>query len=554
MVKRFYFNHVGLEPGAGAQALLHREEGEADTCEVLTTAGELPIAELKLGQSTPSFRGTKLCRLDLSELPAGRYALRYQGELSPPFHVEKELLLKRTLSSVLGYFREQRCEDPWNTQDHTVPFFGNREGTVDVHGGWYDASGDLSKYMSHLSYANYMNPQQTPLVVWGLLEHLERRAGRHAPGLEARLRDEARHGADFLERMQDDAGYFYMTVFDQWSKGLDRRLICAFKTQKGEMLEGYQCGYRQGGGVAIAALARAGRVLGQDSFITYAKKGFRHLEEHGLKYLDDGQENIIDDYCALLAATELQAAAPDPEFLAAAERRAGNLVARLQTSNGPAPGWLRADDGERPFYHAADAGLPVIALLRFAEVCHQNVTEIIEATEQMMRFELAVTAEQENAFGYARQFIQDASGNRRSSFFIPHQNETEYWWQGENARLSSLAAAAARVAHLTSDTVLKEDLLKYAHSQLDWICGKNPFDSCMVHGFGRNNGNYMDKWPNVLGGICNGITAGFDDESDVDFGRTDLDGDHGWRWHEQWLPHAAWFVIALSELHPSSAA
>jgi len=25
---------------------------------------------------------------------------------------------------------------------------------VDVHGGWYDASGDRSKYLSHLSYAN----------------------------------------------------------------------------------------------------------------------------------------------------------------------------------------------------------------------------------------------------------------------------------------------------------------------------------------------------------------------------------------------------------------
>ena len=31
-------------------------------------------------------------------------------------------------------------------------------------------------------------------------------------------------------------------------------------------------------------------------------------EAHNLEYLDDGQENIIDDYCALLAASELYAA------------------------------------------------------------------------------------------------------------------------------------------------------------------------------------------------------------------------------------------------------
>jgi hypothetical protein len=71
----------------------------------------------------------------------------------------------------------------------------------------------------------------------------------------------------------------------------------------------------------------------------------------------------------------------------------------------------------------------------------------------------------------------------------------------------------------------------------------------MVQGFGRNNKNYMDKWPNVVGGICNGITSRFEDEQDVDFGRDDIQGDHGWRWFEQWLPHATWYLIALAELN-----
>src|SRR5690606_24968807 len=123
----------------------------------------------------------------------------------------------------------------------------NREETVDVHGGWHDASGDVSKYLSHLSYANFMNPQQTPLVVWGLLEHFETRRTNHAPGVAERLLDEARHGAEFLCRMQDPEGYFYMTVFDQWKKALDRRVIAAFRTQAGDLLEGYQAGMRQGG-------------------------------------------------------------------------------------------------------------------------------------------------------------------------------------------------------------------------------------------------------------------------------------------------------------------
>src|SRR5690606_25390763 len=157
-----------------------------------------------------------------------------------------------------------------------------------------------------------------------------------------------------------------------------------------------------------------------------------------------------------------------------------------------------------------------------SEVDPDNLARYGAAAESILRFELAVTGETANPFGYARQYTQDIQGRRQTAFFIPHENETGYWWQGENARLASLAAAAAMVAHRTTDAGFKTKLLQYAFDQLDWICGKNPFDACMVHGFGRNNGNYMDKWPNVTGGICNGITSGMEDETDIDFGRTDV--------------------------------
>src|SRR5690606_21208891 len=98
----------------------------------------------------------------------------------------------------------------------------------------------------------------------------ERRAQSHSPGTAERLLDEARHGADFLVRMQDKAGYFYTTVFDQWKKALDKRVIAAFKTQQGELLEGYQAGMRQGAGATIGALARAGRVLKEKRYIECA--------------------------------------------------------------------------------------------------------------------------------------------------------------------------------------------------------------------------------------------------------------------------------------------
>ena len=138
-----------------------------------------------------------------------------------------------------------------------------------MHGGWFDAAGDTSKYLSHLAYTNFMTPQQTPLVVWALLETGVLLRGDASPrlrGLEWRLYDEALHGADFLVRMQDPAGYFYMTVFDRWTKDVKQREISAYATQEGHKLSDYQAGFREGGGMAIAALARAATLARSGEF------------------------------------------------------------------------------------------------------------------------------------------------------------------------------------------------------------------------------------------------------------------------------------------------
>src|SRR4029079_8578335 len=159
---------------------------------------------------------------------------------------------------------------------------------------------------------------QTPIVVYNLLAAADL-LGEADGALATLMRKEAAYGGDFLVRMQDPEGYFYMTLFDRWSKKLEERQICAFMTQKGERLEGYQAGYRQGGGAAIAALARLAATPAQGEYdaaryLAAAQKGFAHLEAHNLEYLDDGRENIIDDYCALMAATELFAATAEAAY------------------------------------------------------------------------------------------------------------------------------------------------------------------------------------------------------------------------------------------------
>ena len=49
------------------------------------------------------------------------------------------------------------------------------------------------------------------------------------------------------------------------------------------------------------------------------------------------------------------------------------------------------------------------------------------------------------------------------------------------------------------------------------------------------------------GGVCNGITSGFDDEDDIDFKTAEVATmANSWRWTEQWMPHGAWLFLALA--------
>lgn len=187
------------------------------------------------------------------------------------------MLLKHTLSDVLHYFKSQRCGGRFDKQDHNVPLLGT-DTTADVHGGWYDASGDVSKYLSHLSYSNYLNPQQTPMVVWNMLRSLEITANNEQVPLntKVRLAEEALYGADFLVRMQNEQGFFYITVFDKWSKDIKQREICVFATQEGHKTDDFQAGFRQGGGVSIAALAAAAR---QDECGEYTQEQYLQAAE-----------------------------------------------------------------------------------------------------------------------------------------------------------------------------------------------------------------------------------------------------------------------------------
>jgi hypothetical protein len=513
----------------------------------------------------------------------GAYRLEAQtpaGQISTcVFSIDTNLLERETLSNVIFYFKGQRSSGDIDQADRHLRL-PDGSGFVDLHGGWYDATGDYGIHLSHQNPTSYFNPQQVPLVAWTLLQSygvLSRRGDDDFSEYKRRLLDEGLYGADFLVRLKRPGGSFLQTISAPGKEKLAKdRVIgnpntrtqikknASDSTEHTGAVEGshaYEASYRSGGGMSIAALALASTMpadgeVSRAIYLKTAEDAFAFLDKHNIELLNDGKENILDDYCALMAATYLYRASHQAVYLAAADKRATHLMDRLVT-NGDHAGYWRADDGSRPFFHPSDAGLPIVSLLEYEPIAAPLQQEKVrKAVARSLRFELEMTGEVNNPFGYARQLVRMGNGTVRTAFFFPHDTEAAPWWQGENARLASLAAAARMAMPLfNSDPVFQKELQQFAWNQLHWILGRNPFDASMLMGSGHANAPYMFfrsyKYTSAPGAIINGITAARDDEDGIAFneGFAVTGQDEDWRWTEEWLPHAAWYLFAVSLSH-----
>ncbi|EJG0620876.1 glycoside hydrolase family 9 protein [Vibrio parahaemolyticus] len=555
-------NHIGYERLGPKKAIIQTEQPHLSsyTAQLICATSEQTVATFAVEEQgkVANWHQSYFYLIDFSSFTdSGDYFLQVEDSRSSYFTVGEHILLNQTLSDVIHYFKSQRCGGVFDQQDRQVPVL-NANQTVDVHGGWYDASGDVSKYLSHLSYANYLNPQQTPMVVWNILKGLSLLEGSEdiAAFTRTRLIEEALFGADFLVRMQNEKGFFYMTVFDKWSKDTAQREICAYETQLGHKFDDYQAGFRQGGGVAIAALAAASRLgvhgeYDQQKYRNAAENGYWHLKEHNTQYLNDGEENIIDEYCALLASVELFKATKETRYLEESRLWAQRLVARQMSDEQIQHFWSANQDGSRPYFHAAEAGLPGIALCEYLAIEDDSVqTESVKCiVNRACEFEIKISNKVTNPFGYPRQYVKGVNESKRDAFFVAHNNESGYWWQGENARLGSLATMAYLAQPHIASQEIQQQLSVFAQDALNWIVGLNPYDMCMLDGHGRNNPDYLPQYGffNAKGGVCNGITGGFEDEEDIAFNPPAQKDDmlQNWRWGEQWIPHGAWYLLAI---------
>jgi hypothetical protein len=474
------------------------------------------------------------------------------GARSWPFRIETNLLERFTLSWVAHYFKDSRSDGQYDKADRNLT-----DGTtkVDAHGGWYDAAADWGKHFTQLSQHSYFNTLSIPLTAWVLLaarDDLVRRNDKNFIALTTWLLDEGLFGADYLVRTHVAGKSFYSGVSQPEDDFLDVDPTL-------RKLNTHLVNYREGGGLAIAALARASTYpvtgeYGKADYLKAAQEAFTFLQANNGGMTNDKKENIQDDYNALLAAVELVKATKDTQYQKAADDRAANLMARLTPK-----GYWRADDVDRPFFHPSDAGLPVVSLLSYADIAPDKAA-VLAVVRRSLEYELAVTTEVANPFGYARQLVQGKDGARFTGFFMPQDllgRADDVWWQGENARIASLASAAQHAAPYF-DAAFAKKLHAYALDQLNWILGVNPFATCMMEGPGRSVPLYLEygndspqgswRWLRSAGGIVNGVTGRNPNGSGIqwDPGTVPSGPNTDWRWLEQWLPHSTWYLHAVT--------
>lgn len=553
-------NQVALERTGPKRAIVE-STGPAQAGRYSVLAGGRVVARGEL-KALPAFsawgEGRRYFEVDFSALQApGVYrveaTLGGRRALSAPVRVLDRALFTTIADKTLDYFHRSRHT---GDGDRHIRIYGT-ERFVDVRGGWKDAGGDTGKYLSHLGYANFFNPQQASMAAWVLAytAHTSADLYRRA-GLLKRAEDEAFWGADYLHRILDAEGYFYTTVFDKWGGEGAERMVVGYEGEEGTYTPLYRSAYRAGAGMAIAALARASLLAAQSgrhgefsgaTYLADAVRAFDHLQRFNAQYTANGVENIIDDYTALMAAVELFHATQDARFLDAARMRADSLMQRQAADGG-----FISDGSSRPYYHAVEAGLPALSLGWYAgietdEARHGRAGAAIRSA---LQHEVDITQRVSNPYGYARQRFQLARGGKAGGdviegFFMPHANETGYWWQGESARLASLGTAMV-VAGGRVASNLPPEWAGYAQAQLDWTLGRNPYGISMLYGFGRRNPPAVPSSAGDMfaGGVSNGITGavGSDTGEGIAFG-PGPDAEQ-WRWVEQWLPHSAWLLLA----------
>ncbi|HUB88430.1 MAG TPA: glycoside hydrolase family 9 protein, partial [Dyella sp.] len=148
-------NQVGYDLGAAKVALISADAAQAPY--------DFEIVDVDTGK--PAFSGQAkdagqvakwgdqhYWRVDFSALKTpGRYYVELNSHggciRSDEFLIQDDVLERNTLSNVIYYFKGQRASGEMDKADRHLPHPDGQPGTLDIHGGWYDATGDYGIHL-----------------------------------------------------------------------------------------------------------------------------------------------------------------------------------------------------------------------------------------------------------------------------------------------------------------------------------------------------------------------------------------------------------------------
>lgn len=583
---RIYVNQIGYRPEDVKTAVLNTERKlDLGKFSLVDNSSGQVVYEDTIEYAGEIARWNKgfFYKIDFTPfIREGRFYLKAGDAVSFPFEVRACILDFEMMMNNVYYFRSQRDVGEWEAQDKNVMFQDQRPERIDASGGWFDATGDYGIHLSHLTHSKYYTPQQTSLSAYvfykanDIAKKWYERQQEGSTGVPqeffGHILTEGTYGADHLMRRAAPSGSFYRSI----RRGMrefgpkDRTRHIGYELRRSSAQFGnaftageetvtqefYEVAFRMGGGFAIAALAIAARhpypsqQFTCDEYLNTAIRSYDYLLKNNERYANDGRWNLVDRYSALTAATEIYLTTNEPVRYKMAEDMMEQLIRHAVPAGEDMVRWNVDED--LPYYHAAEAGLPVVSLMTFfeADPASEAGKKALKTAEMAMRYETHITDDTTNPFGYPRYTWKNPEGKLQNRFFFPHETTVSPWWQGENARLGSLSVAALYVADYTGDKKLEKRLRLYAQQCIDWIVGLNPFDVCMVHGFGHKNARYFAGGIYRLqcpAGIANGITSHSEDEEGIEFIYDMGQGqEDNWRWGEQWIPHNSWYLYALA--------
>ena len=464
---RVFANHIGFDKTDDKTAVLELEKEAAElTAWLEADDGERYDVSVSGPERIPDWSEGCYYVLDFSDVRReGTYRIAgnadgkaFRSEIIP---ITGYFLNLRMVNASRAYLKGERSSGEWLKADRNVPFKGVGEGTLDLHGGWYDATGDFGIHLTQLSHTAVFNPMQSLLpsyVCFDLVGRMEREELQDCRILKKELLDEAYWGADYAMRLHREGGGFIRSVDrgEAFSEEQHRTIDYEYfrfsgheedRSYLAETIEEkhYETCMRSGSGLAVAVLAQASRYRGASGeyscgrYLAAAEEAFQYMTEHNEQYSSDGTWNFLDWYCALAAAEELYEATKSQDYLEACRRFFGELErSAIAMEDGI---WFLSRQGEL-YFHPSDEGFPLITIMKYGslEPDEMRRTRAMELVAQAFVHVLSISRK---PFGYAA-FTQKTGEEERNRYFFPHDTKAAPWWQGENARIASLAAAALR--------------------------------------------------------------------------------------------------------------